>query len=182
MLREHELTWKNEDLYLYHGTDEESALNIIHFGVDLSRCSALRDFGQGFYTTTHLEQAKNWGITKATRLRKRGRKSVGCVLELQVSRDWLGGLDTLVFLRPAVETGFPQFVRFCRAGDAPHRSEGGDYQVVYGPVAQWNEMYFDPKLTLFVIENCDQVSFHNEAVTAPTSKLLAKIEKIWSER
>ena len=97
MLREYELTWKNEDLCLYHGTDEESALNIIRYGVDLSRCSPLRDFGQGFYTTTHLEQAKSWGVVKATKVRKRGRKSLGCVLELQVSRDWLGELDTLVF-------------------------------------------------------------------------------------
>ena len=174
------MIWKNDDLYLYHGTDEESALNIIKDGVDLSKCSLLTDFGRGFYTTTHFDQAKDWGIARATRVRKRRQTAKGCVLELQVSRDWLGRLDALAFVRPEPETGFPQFVRFCRAGYMPHRSSG-DYEVVYGPVSQWKPRMSDPSLKLFVIGDCDQVSFHNGAVTASTSRLLERIRKVWSE-
>lgn len=68
---------ENDDLILYHGTDDKSAREIIAHGIDLSLCSPLTDFGRGFYTTTNLEQAKNWAVLKATKLRPRNPKAIG---------------------------------------------------------------------------------------------------------
>jgi uncharacterized protein DUF3990 len=128
------MTWSNPNLTLYHGTDYESAVQIMSGGVDLSRCSPLTDFGRGFYTTTNFEQAKNWGLLKAVRIRAHNPKARGAVLRMRVDRNWLGALDSLIFVRPSSEIGYPEFVRFCRSGGNPHRL-GGDYKVVYGPVA-----------------------------------------------
>lgn len=172
------MAWKNDDLILYHGTDDESAGKIIAYGIDLSLCSPLTDFGRGFYTTTNLDQAKNWGVLKAKKLRPRNPKTVGTVIELRVSRTWLGTLESLVFVRDAPETGFADFVRFCRRGGDPHRT-GGNYQVVYGPVALWQGLT-DPLRTLLVIKDCDQVSFHNGAVTSGASELLRNVKEVWS--
>jgi len=59
-------TWNNKPLTVYHGTDDASlgrpgvtqgtVLN--GFVVNLSLCRPLTDFGQGFYTTTSLHQAR----------------------------------------------------------------------------------------------------------------------------
>lgn len=173
------MAWKNDDLILYHGTDNESARRIIAAGVDLSLCSPLTDFGRGFYTTTNLDQAKNWAVLKAIKIRERNPKAIGTVIELRVSRTWLGTLDTLAFVRDAAETGFADFVRFCRGGGEPHRI-GNNYQVVYGPVAQWQGIT-DPARTVLVIKDCDQVSFHNGAVTGLMSELLSNVKEVWSE-
>jgi uncharacterized protein DUF3990 len=173
------MAWANDDLVLYHGTDDVSAQRIISAGIDLSLCSPLTDFGRGFYTTTNLEQAKNWAVLKAIRVRARHPAAKGTVIELRISRTWLGTLDSLVFIREAPETGFADFVRFCRSGESPHRL-GSNYQVVYGPVAQWQGL-IDPGLRLLVIKDCDQVSFHNGAVTGASSELLKSVTEVWSE-
>jgi len=103
------MAWANDDLVLYHGTDDVSAQRIISAGIDLSLCSPLTDFGRGFYTTTNLEQAKNWAVLKAIRVRARHPAAKGTVIELRISRTWLGTLDSLVFIREAPETGFADF-------------------------------------------------------------------------
>ena len=172
------MTWANDDLLLYHGTDDGSARKIISVGIDLSLCNPLTDFGRGFYTTTNLEQAKNWAVLKAKKIRARNPNAIGTVIELRVSRTWLGSLESLAFVRDAAETGFADFVRFCRLGGEPHRI-GSNYEVVYGPVAQWQGIT-DPGMTLLVIKDCDQVSFHNGAVTGASSRLLKNVKEVWS--
>ena len=97
---------------------------------------------------------------------------------MAVDRNWLGKLDSLAFVRSAVEVDYPTFV--CRGGSNPHRPSG-DYQVVYGPVAQWQNIA-DPNFSLFIIQDCDQISFHNDAVTGTPSVLLAKLNLVWSEK
>jgi hypothetical protein len=175
-----ELAWTNSDLPLYHGTDDNAAARIVSEGVDLTKCSPLADFGRGFYTTTNLEQAKNWASLKAKRIRRKQPSARGAVLGMSVDRNWLGKLDSLAFVRSAAEVDYPTFVRFCRSGCSPHRPTG-DYQVVYGPVAQWQDIA-DPNFSLFIIQDCDQISFHNDAVTGPSSILLANVNLIWSEK
>lgn len=172
------LAWTNSDLMLYHGTDDDAAARILSGGVDLTKCSPLADFGRGFYTTTNLEQAKNWAFLKARRISRKRPSSKGAVLGMAVNRDWLGKLDSLAFVRSAAEVDYPTFVRFCRSGCSPHRPTG-DYQVVYGPVALWQGVA-DSNFSLFVIQDCDQISFHNDAVNG-SSVLLAKVNLIWSE-
>jgi hypothetical protein len=172
------VSWSNGSLTLYHGTDQDAATAILSSGVDLSLCSPHTDFGRGFYATTNLDQAKSWGHLRALRINASGkRKTRGAVIEMQVSRDWLGELSALVFVRSAQEVGFADFVRFCRSGASPHRT-AENYEVVYGPVAQWQGVS-DPAYNLFVIADCDQVSFHTPEVTAAGTPLLANSRRIW---
>ncbi len=50
---------------LYHGTVSTGAENIIKNGIKLERGKPKVDFGQGFYTTTSLNFAKNTAMNKA---------------------------------------------------------------------------------------------------------------------
>lgn len=50
---------------LYHGTVSTGAENIIRNGIKLERGKPKVDFGQGFYTTTSLNFAKNTAMNKA---------------------------------------------------------------------------------------------------------------------
>lgn len=50
---------------LYHGTVSTGAENIIKNGIKLERGKLKVDFGQGFYTTTSLNFAKNTAMNKA---------------------------------------------------------------------------------------------------------------------
>jgi hypothetical protein len=66
------------------------------------------DFGRGFYTTTNLDQAKNWARIRAARA---GSTSVkGAVIAMDVSRDWLATLQCLsscaMFRRRAIPISF----------------------------------------------------------------------------
>jgi len=156
------MPWTNQDLILYHGTDDSSAAAILSQGVDLRLCSSFTDFGRGFYTTTNAAQATVWAHLRTLRLRQGGRGAAKpAVLRVFAGRDFLAGLESLVFPRPARETAFPDFVRYCRGGGTPHRGPGGrSFQVVYGPVAQWQGL-FEEELELFVLNDCDQASFHD---------------------
>lgn len=172
-------TWSLGPIMLLHGTDDASAASILADGVNLAMCSPLTDFGRGFYTTTHYDQAVNWAILRAKRVRPSRAGTKGVVLGMTVDRCWLGELDSLVFLRPAPETGFADFVRYCRAGLSPHRPSG-NYEIAYGPVAQWQDLS-DPATKLFVISDCDQVSFHEPAHVATSSPLFADTRELWRE-
>lgn len=175
------MTWTNQDLELFHGTDATSASAIQSGGVNLALCSPLTDFGRGFYTTTNLAQAINWALLRALRLRAGGTAAAkGAVLRITVDRTWLGGLEAMAFVRHDAATGFPEFVRYSRSGASPHRPGGSDYQVVYGPVVQWQGL-LDPKLQLFVIADCDQVSFHDPSTLRASSQLFARTGIVWNE-
>jgi hypothetical protein len=176
------MAWTNQDLVLFHGTDLASALAILSGGVNLALCSPLTDFGRGFYTTTNRDQAINWAVLRALKLSVAGKPSAkGAVLRTSVDRIWLGGLDTLAFVREDPATGFPEFVRYCRSGGTPHKPPlNGDYQVVYGPVVQWQGL-FGPTLQLFVLKDCDQVSFHDASAVDSSSPLFAMADVDWEE-
>lgn len=166
------MAWTNQDLVLYHGTDDASAAAILRGGVNLALCSPLADFGRGYYTTSNAAQAVTWAHHRTARLRAGGKKAAKpAVLRVFAPRDFLGALESLVFPRPARETAFPDFVRYCRRGRSPHRPGGRNFQVVYGPVAQWQGL-FDPNLELFVLSDCDQVSFHDAGHLAAGGPLL----------
>ena len=99
------MAWTNQDLVLYHGTDDASAPAILRGGVNLALCSPLTDFGRGFYTTSNAAQAVTWAHHRTARLRAGGRKGAKpAVLRVFAQRDFLAGLESLVFPRPARET------------------------------------------------------------------------------
>jgi hypothetical protein len=163
--------WNNDNVVLFHGCSEESlhpanprgiAVSGLPHNIDLTACAKRTEFGRGFYTTTWIEQAKEWANRQTKKLKARSagrslRKAI--VLGLSVDRDKLAALDSLVFTNE--DCGFWPFVTYCRSGSIPHaRSLPGqpEYDVIYGPVSIWPQR--------LVIKDCDQVSFH-------TSKALA---------
>lgn len=152
--------WSSGGLTVYHGTDVVSASlpNIVlgqpvNFGIRLNLCRPGTDFGQGFYTTTSLHQARQWANSKVRRVRRRTHTS-GIVLQFDLDRDRLAALESLVFVRAIPD--FWDFVTHCRSGGAVHGRRGATtkYDVVYGPVTIWP--------SLLLILDCDQISFHTQ--------------------
>src|SRR5436305_603052 len=114
--------WANGKLTVYHGTDTRSlavgagaaaGTTLTGFMVNLSMCRPATDVEQGFYTTTSLHQAREWANSRVRR-----RRSQGIVLQFDLDRDWLAGLETLVFVRAIQD--YWDFVTHCRSGLAVH--------------------------------------------------------------
>ena len=158
--------WSNPPLSVYHGTDNRSAgatglaprAALAGFVPNLALCRPFTDFGQGFYTTTSLHQARQWANTRVLRASPRaGIHAV--VVRFDLDRDWLATLESLVFVRPTAD--FWALVTDCRIGFPPHqRPPPGPlpYDAVYGPVTLWPQ--------ILVISDCDQVSFHTQSAVA----------------
>jgi hypothetical protein len=158
--------WGNAPLVVYHGTDT-TALGVsggltiggtVRFRVNISRCRPFTDFGQGFYVTTHLHQARQWANAKV--IRTPAASSRALVLMFTLDRDWLASLEGLDFVRPIQD--FWNLVYDCRNLWPPHQRAGGTrfsskaaYDVVYGPVTLWP--------SILTIQDCDQISFHDQA-------------------
>lgn len=115
--------WNNDPLTVYHGTDDVSlgqpgitrGTVLTGFVVNLSLCRPLTDFGQGFYTTTSLHQAREWANARVRRVLAPAQRHTAVVIQFSLDRDWLAGLDALAFARPIV--GF-----WKSAGNLPKRS------------------------------------------------------------
>ena len=153
------MAWNNGPPVLYHGCDDASARSIVSHGVDLTKCKPFRDFGQGFYTTTSLAQAKNWANIKCGWLsgKKTAKNRIATVIRFDVDRDQLATAEFLAFVTEVTNTDFWDFVKNCRQEQPPgeHRRIGGtNYDVVFGPVAIWRQT--------LVIKDCDQISFHTD--------------------
>ena len=149
----------NPPLRVYHGTDDLSLLRwgavargrtITGFRVSLPLCRPFTDFGQGYYVTTWVHQARQWANARVLRiLAPTGPQPKAVVLRYTLDRDWLAGLESLVFNRPTRD--YWNFVDDCRSGFPPHQRPG-PYDVVYGPVALWPQR--------LLIQDCDQIGFH----------------------
>ena len=157
--------WTNPVLRVFHGTDSHMVAAgglltgaALPFAVNLALCRPFTDFGQGFYTTTRLHQAKQWANTRVLRASPvPGLQAV--VIRFDLDRDWLAGLDTLAFVRTTAD--FWNLVNDCRHGFPPHQRpppHPTPYDVVYGPVTLWPQT--------LVVGNCDQVSFHTQRAAA----------------
>ena len=124
------------------------------------------DFGTGFYTTTDLEQARRFVVTKCDR----GRKSQGVVSYFEVADNFLKIQELKIrFFRKADEA-WARFVETNRR-DVNYSHE---YDIVYGPVAN-DQVYasfalYESELIDFsellnrlkVRKLTDQVLFHTE--------------------
>lgn len=154
------MPWTNSPLVLFHGTTDSAVSNIMapvapnRHGINLGLCRPLADFGQGFYFTTYLHQAKNWANNRCLGSLP-GSNPIATVLSFDVDRNLLGQLQTLVFLRD--DSNYWDFVMHCRSGLGPHRPTG-QYDVVFGPVSLWPQT--------LVIANCDQISCHTTLALA----------------
>lgn len=141
--------WANPAMTLYHGTIAASAQAIVTRGVDLLHSRKYLDFGEGFYLTTSLHQARAWAAQKSLRLGDQPR-----VCQFDLDRDQLAHLEALCFVRADIDaTDFWAFVRSCRIG---LRGHGRDrwYDIVIGPVV------LGYRQRLEVMPNSDQLSFH----------------------
>lgn len=147
-------------------------MKIYHGSLDIVAQPEIRkpdrtlDYGEGFYTTTDYNQAKDWVARH-----KKGAK-VGYVNTYEVDIDLIKGLNTLWFDTPTEE--WIDFVDNNR--NSPGYSHGYDF--VYGPVANdrvyaafalyENEILNKEELLkmLKVYDLVDQLLFHtDEALT-----------------
>jgi Protein of unknown function (DUF3990) len=163
------MPWNNNDLTVYHGTDDDAERNIRRNGIDLTYCRALADFGRGFYTTTNHHQAQNWADLRYRRRRNTLPGIRPVVLTFTIDRNRLAKLNTLFFVTEGLippTTDYWELVQHCRQGlqnmHIQSGNQGSYYDVVCGPVSLW-------KQTL-VIKDCDQISFHNENNPDPIYK------------
>lgn len=157
--------WQNDNLVLFHGCSEESPrprnpkgieIGKLPHRIDLSTGSSRAEFGQGFYATTWLHQAKSWANLQARKLASKSRGLISpkaVVLRFEMGRNELASLEALVFTNE--NAGFWPFVAYCRAGLPLHgrtNSAQQEYDIIYGPVSIWPQR--------LVIKDSDQVSFH----------------------
>lgn len=98
------MPWTNGPLVLYHGCDHLSAASIMtpvlpnQHGIHLAQSRALTDFGRGFYTTTSLQQARNWANSRCRRRLRTHSPWLAIVLSFSVDRNQLAALQTLCFV------------------------------------------------------------------------------------
>jgi hypothetical protein len=153
------MPWQNAPLMLYHGTSEDSYPSI-NRGIDFTCCDPITDFGLGFYTTTNLQQAKNWAnlVCRRAAARPGARAKRATVIEFNVDRDFLAQLDVLFFITEISSSDYWDFVTFHRHSGGLHRPSGKVYDVVCGPVSLWPQTH--------VIKDCDQISFHTSSAAS----------------
>jgi Protein of unknown function (DUF3990) len=142
------MTWANNPIVVYHGTDNLSATAITISGLDASRFNAATDFGAGFYVTPVLHQAEQWANQKV-------RRTPGVlnaeVLEYTLSRPIIEALSHITFITDTED--FHDLVDYCRNGNPNHgpSPRGAPYGVLYGPVSLWPQK--------LVIADCEQILF-----------------------
>jgi len=158
------VNWSNQPLVVYHGTIDVYAQNILQH-VRVAAGSQMADFGQGFYTTTVLQQAITWAEQKRLRSTRGHPQAAPAVLEFKVDRNRLASLSSLCFVRGHFNAEeYWSFIWHCRKpGGAGHhfykpdkKTAYGLYDVVSGPInAMWTQR--------IATYDGDQISFHTQA-------------------
>ena len=122
-------------MILYHGTNEESAENILKNGIDLSVGNDEADFGKGFYTTPDLAFAEKCARRKAFH----SKPSI-----LRFDFDNKSAKDKILNF-PAADMWWAQFIVNNRNGylytNAIHSTDhnlDARYDIVYGKIADGN--------------------------------------------
>lgn len=148
-------SWRNQDLVLFHATTLEAAENIRDRGVRFITRSQTSEFGQGFYATTNIEQARDFA-----RKKEKNAGQPRSIVSFSIDRERLARLDTLAFVRGSEDAlDFWSLVRYCRSGGEGHGrppDRVGCYDVIFAPVTRnWS--------MLRLHRDFDQVSFHTTA-------------------
>lgn len=94
---------------LFHGTDHESAKDIIDQGIDINLGKQKRDFsdGAGFYLTNDLDYSVNWAFSKTSR---------PAVLVYRVSKEMLDSFSILSLCSEDKQTRWKEIVNQFRSG------------------------------------------------------------------
>jgi len=144
---------------IYHGSDTPVKTPKI------LASNRLLDFGEGFYTTSSLEQAQRWA--KRVRERNKSKEQIVSVYEFETDKAE-NDLKIIRFDSPSRE--WLRFISACRSG----RETDFDYDIVTGPVANDNVyatvQLFETGLLseeeaivrLKVEQIFDQILFHTE--------------------
>jgi hypothetical protein len=107
---------------VYHGSYTEIDV------IDLAKCEAGRDFGQGFYVTNIRSQAEYWATRKG-----RKNSTAGVVTEF----DFNENISRIMKMKQLHFSGYNEkwldFVVLNRANHTEHQAH--DYDVIEGPVA-----------------------------------------------
>jgi hypothetical protein len=161
--------WQNDDLILFHGCTDQSLrsknnpqgihVDALPHGINHTIGAKRPDFGPGFYTTTWLQQAKNWANLRKRKIARRHPNAVAMVLRFAMKRDDLAKLEDLVFITE--KNGYFPFIGYCRGGGLPHAPatiRHNPYDIVCGPVSLIGQSH--------VIKDSDQVSFHTALATS----------------
>lgn len=107
-------------MILYHGSNCEIA------EIDLAMCKPFKDFGQAFYLTTILTQAREMAKKVADRF---GGDSIVNAFDFDESK--MHGLNVKKFVQPDRE--WAEFVMVNRSRVQAHPAD--DYDLIIGPVA-----------------------------------------------
>jgi hypothetical protein len=167
-----DLPYPRKTLTLYHGTIPAHAEAMLtDQTIKFEACARRSDFGQGFYTTSVLEQARDWAD-------KRTKREVGggpgTVLKVDVEVDQLAALRLRAFAMAAESdpNGYWEFVRWHRSERQSTEPQGANdvYDVVIGPVAASGAKPETPpngvrrarSAKTEVWTGYDQISFHTE--------------------
>jgi hypothetical protein len=159
---------RSDYLTLWHGCTSRDAATIQAHGIDLTRCRADSDFGQGFYLTSIRRQARHWAWFRYFGMTPQQQQgNTAQLLRFRFPRVDFTGLKTLCFvLGDYNNLDFWSLVQHCRistpvgtAGQSHHRYPGAVtspdwwYDVVIGPVsAFWTQRV--------CMNDSDQFSFH----------------------
>ena len=104
---------------LYHGSDTEIDV------IDITRCTPLKDFGQGFYLTADKEHAQRIAERRSDFSKK---PAIVNIFDFDENRLTDGSLKVKIFNEYSVE--WAEFVNKNRRGESVEK-----YDIVYGPIA-----------------------------------------------
>ena len=165
--------WPRDPVTLLHGCVASGAVEILKHGVDPTKGRLDADFGQGFYLTTSLRQARHWAWLKFYDLAPSKQTASGgpVVLSFTLPLAQIATLDSIVFVRgDYAYDDYWSMVQHCRQSSsvAPqnHRNTAdlsptpdNWYDLVFGPVAtHWEQRS--------VMAESDQISFHTTRAAA----------------
>jgi hypothetical protein len=110
-------------MIIYHGSDTPVEVPKILIS------NRLLDFGEGFYTTSYLEQAQRWAMR--VREIKKSKEQIVSIYEFNADKAEKD-LRIIKFDSPGHE--WLHFISACRSG----KETGLEYDIVMGPVANDN--------------------------------------------
>lgn len=117
--------------FSYHGTINDSADKIVD-NIDISAGRTFTDFGQGFYVTNNLNQAKEWALKKFYDYKELNHNLIPTIVVMELDIEKLSQLNGQEFDHPS--TQWAQFIFNCRkAGKRGGLYHHDDY--VCGPLA-----------------------------------------------
>ncbi|KSU79747.1 Protein of unknown function [Fictibacillus enclensis] len=141
----------NPDTKLYHATTSNYVKSLFD-GIQISKCDTQTDFGQGFYLTTNLKQAKKWAFTKENEHNRTEEKKQikqrtsyanyvkGVIVVYNMRLQGITPFEFNTHVFPTADLRWGDFVYRNRSFiDHPQfNNRNKDIDIVYGPLADGN--------------------------------------------